>query len=116
MTVKFHNIESHQSLNDMGTVAQLAKMIGHSILNPSHIDEDLEKQCDMAQRYHYKGATVADVKLMRKYSGPKVQVKYAGGVRTLDDLLRMKASGATRSRATATEAILEEAKKRFGES
>jgi deoxyribose-phosphate aldolase len=66
--------------------------------------------------FNYKGATVADVELMRKHSGPKVQVKCAGGVRTLDDLLKMKAAGATRSGATATEAILEEAKKRFGNS
>jgi len=64
--------------------------------------------------YNYKGATVTDVELMRKHCGPKVQVKCAGGVRTLDDLLKMKASGATRSGATATEAILEEARKRFG--
>jgi len=64
--------------------------------------------------YNYKGATVADVELMRKHCGPKVQVKCAGGVRTLDDLLKMKAAGATRSGATATEAILEEAKERFG--
>jgi deoxyribose-phosphate aldolase len=66
--------------------------------------------------YNYRGATVADVKLMRKHSGPKVRVKCAGGVRTLDDLLKMKAAGATRSGATATEAILEEARKRYGES
>ncbi len=64
--------------------------------------------------YNYKGATVADVELMRKHSGPKVQVKCAGGVRTLDDLLKMKAAGATRSGATATEAMLTEAAKRFG--
>lgn len=63
--------------------------------------------------YNYKGATLADVELMRKHSGPAVQVKCAGGVRTLDDLLKMKEAGATRSGATATEAILEEAKKRF---
>jgi deoxyribose-phosphate aldolase len=63
--------------------------------------------------YNYKGATVADIELMRKHSGPKVQVKCAGGVRTLDDLLKMKAAGATRSGATATIAMLEEAKKRF---
>jgi deoxyribose-phosphate aldolase len=63
--------------------------------------------------FNYKGATVADVELMRKHSGPKVQVKCAGGVRTLDDLLKMKAAGATRSGATATEVMLEEAKKRF---
>jgi deoxyribose-phosphate aldolase len=65
--------------------------------------------------YNYKGATVEDVKLMRKYSGPSVQVKCAGGVRTLDDLLKMKAAGATRTGATATEAIITEAIKRFGE-
>ena len=64
--------------------------------------------------FNYKGATTADVELMRKHSGPGVQVKCAGGVRTLDDLLKMKAAGAPRSGATATEAILEEAKKRFG--
>ena len=65
--------------------------------------------------FNYKGATLEDVELMRKHSGPRVQVKCAGGVRTLDDLLKMKAAGATRSGATATEAILAEAKKRFGE-
>ncbi|NSW94000.1 MAG: deoxyribose-phosphate aldolase [Bacteroidales bacterium] len=65
--------------------------------------------------YNYTGATVEDVKLMRKYCGPKVQVKCAGGVRTLDDLLKMKEAGASRSGATTTSAILEEAMKRFGE-
>lgn len=64
--------------------------------------------------YNYTGATIADVELMRKHCGPKVQVKCAGGVRTLDDLLAMKSAGATRSGATATEAILEEAIVRFG--
>jgi deoxyribose-phosphate aldolase len=64
--------------------------------------------------YNYKGATQSDVELMRKYSGPSVQVKCAGGVRTLDDLLKMKEAGATRSGATATEAILTEATRRFG--
>ena len=64
--------------------------------------------------FNYRGATVEDIELMRKFSGPKVQVKCAGGVRTLDDLLRMKAAGATRSGATATEAMMEEAIKRFG--
>ena len=65
--------------------------------------------------FNYKGATLEDIKLLRKYSGPKVQVKCAGGVRTLDDLLKMKAAGATRSGATATEAMLTEAVKRFGD-
>ncbi len=63
--------------------------------------------------YNYKGATVEDIKLMRKYSGPNVKVKCAGGVRTLDDLLKMKEAGATRSGATATEKMLNEAMQRF---
>jgi deoxyribose-phosphate aldolase len=65
--------------------------------------------------YNYKGATVADIELMRKNSGPKVQVKAAGGIRTLDDLLKIKVAGATRCGATATEAMLAEALIRFSE-
>lgn len=64
--------------------------------------------------YNYTGATVNDIELMRKHSGPDVKVKAAGGVRTLDDLLKMKEAGATRCGATATEAILSEAMKRYG--
>ena len=56
--------------------------------------------------YNYKGATDAHLKLMREHSGPRVQIKAAGGVRTLDDLLRVRALGVTRVGATATEAIL----------
>ena len=64
--------------------------------------------------YNYTGATLEDIQLMRKHSGPDVQVKCAGGVRTLDDLLKMKSAGATRSGATATAAMLDEARKLFG--
>ncbi len=62
--------------------------------------------------YNYKGATDAHLKLMRQHSGPGVQIKAAGGVRTLDDLLRVRALGVTRVGATATEAILVAAIKR----
>ena len=62
--------------------------------------------------YNYRGATDAHLALMRKHSGPKVQIKAAGGVRTLDDLLRVQALGVTRVGATATEAMLAEAVKR----
>jgi deoxyribose-phosphate aldolase len=63
--------------------------------------------------YSYEGATEHDLILMRKHAAPGVQIKAAGGVRTLDDLLRVKNLGVTRIGATATAAILEEAKKRF---
>ena len=64
-------------------------------------------------RYSYDGATDHDLELMRKHSDPDIQVKAAGGVRTLDQLLRVRELGCTRSGATTTVAILEEAKKRF---
>lgn len=68
------------------------------------------KQADGA--YNYKGATVEHLKLMRQHSGPNVQIKAAGGVRTLDDLLHVMSLGVTRIGATATIQILEDAKRR----
>jgi deoxyribose-phosphate aldolase len=62
--------------------------------------------------YSYKGATVPHLKLMRQHSKPEVQVKAAGGVRTLDDLLHVMSLGVTRIGATATVAIMEEAVRR----
>jgi deoxyribose-phosphate aldolase len=59
-------------------------------------------------RYSYKGATEEDVKLMRRYCDPGVQVKAAGGVRTLRDVLRMKDLGVTRIGASSTAAIMDE--------
>jgi deoxyribose-phosphate aldolase len=64
-------------------------------------------------KFSYKGATEHDIMLMRKHSDPSVQVKAAGGVRDLDQILKVKELGATRVGATATAVIIEEAKKRF---
>jgi len=64
--------------------------------------------------YGTSGATIADVELMRKHSPPHVQVKAAGGVRDLDGLLAVRAAGATRCGASATQEILDEARQRFG--
>ncbi len=64
-------------------------------------------------KFSYRGATEHDLALMRKHSAPEVQVKAAGGVRILDQLLKVQELGCTRCGATATVAILEEAKKRF---
>lgn len=64
--------------------------------------------------YNYKGATEHDLLLMRKYSSDTVQIKAAGGVRTLDGLLKVMDMGVTRLGATATATIIEDAKKRLG--
>lgn len=60
-------------------------------------------------KYSYKGATIRHLELMRANTKPEVQIKAAGGVRTLDDLLHVMSIGVTRIGATATEAILAEA-------
>lgn len=65
------------------------------------------KQPDGA--YSYAGATDHDLRLMRRECAPTVQIKAAGGVRTLDDLLRVRTLGVTRVGATATAAILDQA-------
>ncbi len=62
--------------------------------------------------YNYQGATDHVLALMRQHSAPEVQVKAAGGVRTLDRLLRVRELGVTRCGATATAAMLEEARTR----
>jgi deoxyribose-phosphate aldolase len=62
--------------------------------------------------YSYKGATIPHLKLMKEHCGPGVQIKAAGGVRTLDEFLYVMSLGVTRVGASATVAIMEEAKKR----
>jgi deoxyribose-phosphate aldolase len=63
--------------------------------------------------YGDSGATIDDLKLMRKYSLPSIQVKAAGGIRTFDQVLEVRAVGVTRIGATRTIDILEECKKRL---
>lgn len=65
-------------------------------------------------RFSTRGATLEDLRLMRRLCPPTVGVKAAGGVRTLDEMLRAIEAGANRIGATATVAILTEAAARFG--
>lgn len=58
------------------------------------------------------GATADDVRLMRTHAAAHVQVKASGGMRTLDQVLEMRALGATRVGSSSTRAILDEAEAR----
>jgi deoxyribose-phosphate aldolase len=60
------------------------------------------------------GATLEDLRLMRETVSEKVQVKAAGGVRTLDAILPVIDVGCTRVGATATAVILDEFEHRGG--
>lgn len=74
-------------------------------------------QCDWVKTstgYATGGATDEDLRLMRRHASSAVQVKAAGGVRTLDRLLDVRAIGVSRAGATATRVILDEARIRLG--
>lgn len=60
--------------------------------------------------YGESGAKDEDLRLMRRCSPPAVQVKAAGGVRSYERLLAVRAIGVSRVGATATKAILDECK------
>ncbi|OXM16172.1 deoxyribose-phosphate aldolase [Paenibacillus herberti] len=53
------------------------------------------------------GATVEDIALMRRTVGPDIGVKASGGVRSLEDMQRMIAAGATRIGASSGVKIME---------
>lgn len=59
------------------------------------------------------GATLDDLKLMRKHSPAHVQVKAAGGIRDLDTLLAVRTIGVSRVGATRTAQMLDEWRRRL---
>lgn len=82
--------------------------------------EQIVKACQICEKagadyvktstgYSPGGATLEDVKLMRASCSPKVSVKAAGGIRTLDQLLQYRAAGARMIGTRSTKEILEEA-------
>lgn len=58
--------------------------------------------------YAPSGATHEDLALMRRVTSPRVQIKAAGGVRTLDELIAVMNLGVTRIGATQTKPILDD--------
>ena len=86
-------------------------------------DEEKIKACQICERagadfvktstgYAKGGATIHDLKLMRKNTSSKVRVKAAGGVRTLDAALAVRAVGTVRFGCTTTQKIIEDARQR----
>jgi deoxyribose-phosphate aldolase len=94
------------------------------ILENAYLDDDQKvRGCRLAEAagadfvktstgFAPSGATHEDLALMRRTVSPKVGVKAAGGVRTLDGLLAVMELGVTRIGATQTAAILDEFKSR----
>jgi deoxyribose-phosphate aldolase len=92
------------------------------ILETSLINDDQKiSACKLAQMagadfvktstgFSSSGATVHDVELMRRAVGPDMGVKASGGIRTLEDLLKMLEAGATRIGASAGIKIVQAAR------
>lgn len=83
-------------------------------------DAEKIRACKMAVRagadyvktstgFNASGATVDDVALMRATVGPKIGVKASGGIRTLEDLQKMVAAGATRIGTSSGVKIMQQA-------
>ena len=112
--------------NDIRAVVEAAGegVIVKVILENCYLtDEEKVKACQLAEAagadfvktstgFAVSGATIEDLKLMRASVGPRVQVKAAHGVRTLEAALQVIEAGATRFGATQTASILEDFKKR----
>ncbi len=80
-------------------------------------DEEKEMACKLSVRagadfvktstgFSTGGATVEDIRLMRKIVGPEIGVKASGGVRSLEDAQKMIEAGATRIGASSGIAIV----------
>jgi deoxyribose-phosphate aldolase len=114
--------------NDIKAVVDTAKgkaLVKVILENAFLTDEQKVKACHLCEEagadfvktstgYAPTGATLEDVRLMRASVSDSVQVKSAGGVRTLDALLAMIDAGVTRSGATTTAVMLDEFKQRSG--
>ena len=114
---------------DIGAVVETAHAAGRLVKvifeNAYLADDHKRRLCEICAEvgadwvktstgYAPSGATDADLALMRRHSPAHVGVKAAGGVRTLDRLLAVRALGVSRVGATRTVAMLEEARQRLG--
>lgn len=115
-------------LNDISLLVDLAHkkdVVVKVIFENAYLTaEEKIKACELCEKagadfiktssgYAPTGATIDDLILMKEHVSDKIQVKAAGGVRTLDHALSVRAIGATRFGATATEVILNDAAHRF---
>lgn len=109
-------------------VAHRHNVIVKVILENHYLTNELkEVGCKLAQEagadfvktstgFAETGATLEDLRLMRKSLSEKVQIKAAGGIRSLDMALKVRQAGATRIGATRTEAIMQQCHELIGKS
>jgi deoxyribose-phosphate aldolase len=114
---------------DIAAVVEVAREAGaivKVILENAYLtDDEKVRGCQLAEAagadfvktstgFAPSGATHEDLALMRRTVSPRVQVKAAGGVRTLDGLLEVMALGVSRIGATQTKPIIDDFRARKG--
>ena len=114
--------------NEINAVVETAHSSGRKVkvifencyLQDEHKRQLCEICCDVgadwvktSTGFGTSGATMEDLQLMIEHTQPPVQVKAAGGVRDLETLLKVKEMGVTRVGASATAAILDEARQKL---
>jgi len=112
--------------NDIAEVVKVAHEKGAKvkvIIETCYLtEEEKVKACELAKEagadfvktstgFGTGGATVEDVRLMRKVVGPEMGVKAAGGIRTYEQALAMIEAGANRIGASSGVKIVEGARK-----
>lgn len=101
-------------LNEIKAIKKVcAKKVLKVIIETVNLTDDLKiKACELAKQagadfvktstgFAGGGATIADIKLMRKTVGPNFGVKASGGIRTYKDAIDMINAGATRIGASS---------------
>lgn len=114
---------------DIGTVVEAAhergKLVKVIFENSYLSDEHKIRLCQICGElgadfvktstgYSASGATHDDLRLMRAHSPARVRVKAAGGVRSFDQLLAVRALGVARVGASRTAEMLDECRRRLG--
>jgi len=116
----FKSNDSNLVRDDIATVVDAAGDAGVKVIIEACLLTDAEKinACLMARDvgasfvktstgFSEHGATVRDVRLMRKTVGTDMGVKAAGGVRTAEDVIAMIEAGATRIGTSVGVSIIE---------
>ncbi len=123
MVINIGYLKNHDDDLVQDDIAQVKKACGNALLKVIIetcllTDEEKVRACRLSVAsgadfvktstgFSTGGATVEDVKLMRKTVGPDIGVKASGGVRTYADALAMIQAGATRIGASSGIAIVE---------
>lgn len=92
---------------------RIAKDAGASFVKTS---TGVESKYLLQRGSEFVGATVKDVKLMRKTVGEKLKVKASGRIHTLDFALKLIKAGADRVGTSKGPQLIREFKERFGDS